>query len=115
MNRYLLDTNIVIYMLLGENDKLSRDVAYDVRDDSSQLYISTISVMELVYLYRAGRIDPKRKKFKTIESVIKTLENDFRITIKPFAKEHTRILVKLEIANLHNDPFDHAIISHAIT
>jgi len=71
--------------------------------------------MELVYLYRAGKIDPKRKKFKTIESVIKALENDFRITIKPFAKEHTKILAKLEIANLHNDPFDHAIISHAIT
>jgi len=116
MNRYLLDTNIVIFMLFGEDDKLSRDVSYAVKDDSSQLYISTISVMELVYLYRAGKIDnAKRKKYKTAFDLVQAIEDIFHITIKPFSKEHTKVLAKLEIANLHNDPFDHAIISHAIT
>jgi len=115
MDRYLLDTNIVVFMITGQDDEMSRDVHNIIKDYENQLYISTVSVMELIYLYRAGRIDQKRKRFKTALDLIQSIEDFLNIIIKPFAKEHTKTLSKLEIANNHNDPFDHAIISHAIT
>jgi len=116
MGRYLLDTNIVISIITVELDNLSTDVFSIIDDNSNQLYVSSVSVTELVQLYRIRKIDnAKRKKYKTAFDLVQAIEDIFRITIKPFAKEHTKVLAKLEIANLHNDPFDHAIISHAIT
>ena len=57
----------------------------------------------------------KPKKYKTADELLIAIETDFFIKILPFAKEHIQILSKLKIATGHNDPFDHSIISHAIT
>jgi len=116
MDRYLLDTNVLVCLISGEYDKISPDVFSILKDYESQLYVSSVSVIELLQLYRIGKIDNrKRKKYKTALELQQAIENEFNIIIKPFAKEHTKTLSKLEIANNHNDPFDHAIISHAIT
>jgi len=116
MGRYLLDTNIVVSMVSGELDNLSPDVFSIVDDYSNQLHISSVSVMELIQLHRIGKIDNvKRRKYETALELLQAIEEVFNITIKPFAKEHTLTLSKLTITNGHNDPFDHAITSHAIT
>jgi len=94
---------------------MSRDVFSIVKDYGSELYVSSVSVVELVQLHRIGKIDQKRKKFKVTEDLVRVIEDVFHITIKPFSKEHAITLSRLSIANGHNDPFDHAIISHAIT
>ena len=47
--------------------------------------------------------------------MVKAIEEDLYIEILPFTKEHSYTMAKLEIAIGHNDPFDHSIISHAIT
>ena len=43
------------------------------------------------------------------------IENEFYIEIISFKKQHTKTLSQLYLARNHNDPFDHAIIAHAIT
>jgi len=115
MNKYLLDTNILVFLISGELDNLSSDVSYIVDSYENQLYTSSVCIMELIQLYNVGRIERKRKKYKTALELIQSIEKDFSITTKPFAKEHTLTLSKLQIVDNHNDPFDHAIISHAIT
>lgn len=47
--------------------------------------------------------------------MVKAIEDEFFIEILSFNKNHTKTLSKLQIADGHNDPFDHSIISHAIT
>jgi tRNA(fMet)-specific endonuclease VapC len=113
MSRYLLDTNIITFMLLSEPDKLSYETTEIIDDYNSQLYTSSISVMELMQLYRIGKI--KTKKYKTATALYDAIESEFYIKILPFAKQHTATLSKLKIADGHNDPFDHSIISQAIT
>jgi len=116
MDRYLLDTNVLVSLISGEYDRIAPDVFSILKDYENQLYVSSVSVVELLQLYRIGKIDnTKRKKYKTALELQQAIEKEFYITIKPFAKEHTLTLSKLTIANGHNDPFDHAIISHAIT
>jgi len=112
--RYLLDTNIVVFMLLGEHDSISSDVLYATNDSSSQIYTSSISITEIVHLHRVGKISSK--KYKTSLQMIRATEDELNIVIRPFAKEHAEMLAKLEITDKkHNDPADHAIIAHAIT
>jgi len=115
MDRYLLDTNVLVRLVTGEHDRISPDILSIIDDYNNQMYVSTVSVMELIQLHRIGKIDKKRKKFKVTEDLVRVIEKDFNIVIKPFAKEHAFTLSKLQVADNHNDPFDHAIISHAIT
>lgn len=113
MERYLLDTNILTFLILGEYDAIAKDTACILEDASNVLYVSSVSVSELLQLYRIKKIKPKQ--FKNAQELHDTIENDFYIKILPFAKEHTATLSKLSVVENHNDPFDHAIISHAIT
>lgn len=46
---------------------------------------------------------------------MKAVEDVFYIKILPFSRKHLLTLSKLEIATKHKDPFDQAIIAHAIT
>ncbi len=113
MSRYLLDTNILVFLLLSELDNISNDIKQIVDDYNNQLYTSSISVLELLQLYRIKKIHSKN--YKTATDLYTSIEKDFNIKIIPFNKEHSKTLSKLKIASAHNDPFDHAIISQAIT
>jgi len=114
MERYLLDTNILVFMVSGESDNISKDVQHILYDLNNQLYTSSVAVAELLQLYRLNKIQQK-EKFKNASELVAVLEADFYITILPFSKEHISTLAKLNIAAGHNDPSDHSIISHAIT
>jgi tRNA(fMet)-specific endonuclease VapC len=113
MSRYLLDTNILVYVILADFDNLSDEIKDILLDYENQLYTSSISVLELLQLHRIKKI--QTKKYKTATEVYNAIENEFYIKILPFAKQHIETLSKLKIAVSHNDPFDHSIISHAIT
>ena len=113
MGRYLLYTNIVVFMLLSNSDELSGETNNIIDSFDCQLYTSSICVMELIQLYRIGKI--KTKKYKTVTALCDAIESEFFIEILPFTKEHTQTLSKLKVVEGHNDPFDHSIISHAIT
>ncbi len=113
MSRYLLDTNIVIFLLLSELDNISDEIKNILTDTNNLLYTSSISTIELLQLHRIKKI--QIKKYKTTTDLFHAIENEFYIQILPFAKQHTETLSTLKIANSHNDPFDHSIISQAIT
>ncbi|MBD1432895.1 type II toxin-antitoxin system VapC family toxin [Sphingobacterium sp. DN00404] len=113
MARYILDTNILAFFVSGEYDNISPDVAMILGDHANQLYVSSVSVTELLQLYRIGKIKPKQ--YKTTQQLQDAIQKDFYIKILAFGEEHTKTLSRLDITGGHNDPFDHAIISHAIT
>lgn len=59
MARYLLDTNILVYLLLKEEDNISNETNTTIDDYNSQIYTSSICVMEIIQLYRIGKIKSK--------------------------------------------------------
>lgn len=113
MSRYLLDTNILVYVLLKEFDNISPETSYIIADYSNQLYTSSIAVMEVLQLYRIKKI--KSKDFKNANELYSAIEKGYNIHILPFTEKHINTLSKLKIATDHNDPFDHSIIAHAMT
>jgi len=113
MGRYLLDTNIVVFMLLSEHDSISRDVLAIVTDYDSELYTSSIVMAELLQLHRLGKI--KSKAYKTSLDMFRAVEEELTVKILSFGREHARTLARLDILPDHKDPTDHQIIAHAIT
>lgn len=112
--RYLIDTNIFVYIVL-EPDSLSKDVMSILEDSNTLLYISAESVRELIVGFRNKRLGSKR--WKSAEEMVKSIEEDYFVTILPLKKEHMETYSRLRIneAQGHKDPSDHVIIAHAIT
>lgn len=113
IKRHLLDTNILVFLITGDLDEISRDVNALLSDYENLFDTSSISVMELIQLHRVGKLT--LKKGETIQGVINKLQVEAGIKIVSFEAKHTETLSKLEVIDGHNDPFDHAIISQAIT
>lgn len=112
MNRYLLDTNILVFLVTGEIDEISSDLSGIFDDYNNVFETSSVSIMELIQLYRIGKI--RFKRGQNIESILESIRNDLFIKIVPFGEKHIYTMSKLDVKDGHNDPFDHAIISHAI-
>lgn len=114
MTRYLLDTNIFIYWVT-EFDSLSDDVQMLLNEPDAQLYISSASVMEMVVGYNNHSFDTRR--WKSAEEMVRSINEEFYIDVLPFKEEHLLTFARLRanVAKGHKDPFDHMIISHAIT
>ena len=114
MTRYLLDTNIFIYRAT-DFDSLNNDVQLALNEPDVLLYISSASVMEMVVGYNNRSFDTRR--WKSAQEMVESIQKEYYIDILPFKEEHliTFAMLRANIAKGHKDPFDHMIISHAIT
>ena len=112
--RYLIDTNIFVYAVI-DRDSLDRDVTAILQEPDTVLYMSAESVRELIEGYRNKGLCSKR--WKSVEAMVTSIEQEFYIKILPLKKEHMQTYARLEIneAQGHKDPSDHVIIAHAIT
>lgn len=48
MSRYLLDTNVLVFFILGETENLTTEITSILNDYNNQLYASSVSVLELL-------------------------------------------------------------------
>ncbi|MBQ8153772.1 MAG: PIN domain-containing protein [Prevotella sp.] len=112
--RYLLDTNIFIFLAL-DMDSVSEDVFDILNEPDAVLCMSTESVKELIVAFNNKGLGHKR--WKTADIMVESIEKDFFIQILPLKKEHMETFSRLRVnsAQGHKDPSDHVIISHAIT
>ncbi|GHT01586.1 twitching motility protein PilT [Bacteroidia bacterium] len=110
MARYLVDTNIVLFALHNPKELESR-VLDIVTGYNYQLYISTVSVQEIIHLYKRNKIKTTWKKVEDILPGIEAL--NFKLL--PVKREHLATYSGLSTLISHNDPCDHVIISQAIT
>ena len=114
MRRYLLDTNIFIY-LSTDRENLDSDVFSILSEPDTLMYISTESVRELIIAYNNKGWG--NKKWKTAEDMVRSIEETYFVEILPIAKDVMQMYSRLNVnkAMNHKDPSDHVIISHAMT
>ena len=112
--RYLLDTNIFIY-LSTNRENLSLDVISMLSESDALLYISAESVRELIIAYNNKGLG--NKQWKTAEDMVRSIEETYFVEILPIAKDvmQTYSLLSVNKTMNHKDPSDHVIISHAMT
>jgi len=108
--RFLIDTNIFLFAM-RERDKLHKDVLDIITDYENKIYISSESIKEIILLLRAGKIE--KPTWKTTEDIFASVE-EYGFTVDYIKKEHIIALGRIEPIPDHKDPFDHAIIAHAI-
>ena len=104
--KLLLDTHIWVWSFL-EQDKLAPDVKKGLTDNANQLYLSPLSLCELLFLCMKGRIQlPHEPLIWVAEALSKT----------PVTEAQVSNDVALETARFqlpHRDPCDQLLVATA--
>lgn len=107
MNRYLLDTHIVLW-LAGKTNKLSKNVLETLINPDNTIYFSPVNLWEVAIKNRQNRHDFQ----VNIDKLHKLLlANDF--TELSLTSKHVQQLVQLPLH--HKDPFDRILIAQAVS
>lgn len=109
--RYLVDTNIVVFLLAGDRESVHADVLQLFDDFSNTFYVSSLTIIELIYLFEHKKI---KTCHKTSEELCKAIEEDLYFQILHTKNEHLQVYSRLKTAENHKDQIDHFIISQAI-
>lgn len=111
--RYLIDTNIFIY-LATDMQSLNNDIKSILQECDTRLYMSCESVKELIVAFRNKGIG--NKYWNSAEDIISYIKDEANITILPVTMDVMEQYASLELNERenHKDPSDHVIISHAL-
>jgi PIN domain nuclease of toxin-antitoxin system len=104
--KLLLDTHIWIWLVL-EPSRISQQVTSHVQNTANELWLSPISVWEVLLLHRKGRILPDVE----IDSWISKTLRSFPVNEANVTLEVARQVGRLQLA--HRDPADHFLVATA--
>lgn len=112
--RLLLDTNIYVFMV-NDRQSLTKDVSELIEDPENLKYLSIVSLQELITAFRTKKL--LSNIWKSEAEMISFVLNDPSVEIDNTDINVIRTLAALQIneAQDHKDPFDHIIISQAIS
>lgn len=114
MNRYLLDTHIVIGLLTGNNDSLPDEIREDIESFRYRYYVSAASLVEMT--------DKQQKKNEvivpgTIDEWLRLLDQRaidvLDITSEIVCRFNKEGIPESQLQQ-HKDPFDRLIIATAL-
>jgi PIN domain nuclease of toxin-antitoxin system len=104
--KLLLDTCTFLWLAGGQS--LSPAAAAAVRDPVNDVYLSAVSVWEIVTKHRAGRL-PLPEPPGTLIPAERRLRG-----VTALAFDEASALFALKLPPLHRDPFDRMLIAQAI-
>ena len=107
MNRYLLDTHVLLWCLL-EPERLSEKVAREVDNPANELWISPITTWEIMILAEKGRIELNTDPTAWMESVLNA------VPFRQAALNHEVAMKSRGIQLPHQDPADRFIAASAV-
>lgn len=104
MTKLLLDTNVVIWLLLGDRDAVSDQVTEFLLDEDNSISVSAVSTWEIAIKRSLGKLDIDASWAKTLTHL--------RFDQMPITAEHAAMVERLPWH--HRDPFDRLLIAQAI-
>jgi len=104
----LLDTNVFLWCITGQQSKLSKKAFEAIEDPSNSRWLSAISLWEIAIKVGAGKLDlPKNADY------LRTHMNLLRIgRVVPVEAAHA--LADFGLPRYHRDPFDRMLVAQAL-
>lgn len=105
--RILLDTHIFLWFISGDT-QLSTDVRDAIRDPDNEVYLSAISVWEILVKYQLGKL-PLPEHPETYLPKQRDLHQ-----ILSLALDENTVIQLAKLPPLHRDPFDRMLVCQAL-
>ncbi len=106
--RLYLDTNVLTFLVTGQQDRIGDDARELITDYANTLHTSVICLHELSYLLATGKVK-RGREWKGGVSVADRVR-EFGISIEPVTERHVRQEETLPLLERHKDP----IVAQAI-
>lgn len=104
--KYLLDTHIWLWSLL-EPDRIGSGAATILQDDDNELYVSPVTLWEIMILAERGRIELHPTPEERIEEALR------RSPVKEAKLSHAIAVKSRQVEVPHQDPADRFIAATA--
>ena len=111
---YLLDTHILIWLLTNSSE-LKSGTRNVLLDTNNTFRVSFESLREITIKAKLNKPDFQLLNGLTISTLASDLQHKFNIDLLSVKIKHLQQLQNLVAAPNHNDPFDHLLISQAIS
>ncbi len=105
--KLLLDTHIFLWFINGDK-RLSDDMQQGIRDPDNEVYLSVVSLWEVVVKYQLGKLSLPEAP----ESYLPVQRQKHQIASLPLDETSVSQLAKLPF--IHRDPFDRMLICQAM-
>ncbi len=109
MNRYLLDTHVVLWILF-DVDKIPISTLEIIKDIDNEIFISAASFWEISIKYNLNKLDINNFNVSELPKIF--TEQGYKIM--SISSNETATLWQLKLDH-HKDPFDRILIWQAIT
>lgn len=103
MKRLLLDTNVVLWLLLGDRKAVSEKARAALADERNAIWVSAVSVWEIAIKRSLGKLTIEDQWSRTLTSL------DF--DPMPVTAQHAERVEHLPWH--HRDPFDRLLVAQA--
>lgn len=113
--RYYLDTNILVFLITGQDDEIQPGVKETIFDYANRMLASSVCVHELIYLYQIDKLPFRRKTNAPSSSEVLSWLDDMGIEVVAVDKRHLQRFSELPVQPDHRDPNDRLIIAQAIS
>jgi PIN domain nuclease of toxin-antitoxin system len=104
MNRFLLDTNILLWYFWGSNRVAS--VRELIESDVTDIFYSPVSLWEIATKIRNGKLN------HNLEGLYDYAQK-YDFTELPLTSDCLKAY--LQLPHIHKDPFDHILLAQALT
>jgi PIN domain nuclease of toxin-antitoxin system len=105
--RILLDTHIFLWFISGDT-QLSTDVRDAIRNPDNEVYLSAISVWEILVKYQLGKLPlPERPEIYLPKQ--RDLHQIFSLAL-----DENSVAQLVNLPPLHRDPFDRMLVCQAL-
>ncbi|SEC03296.1 PIN domain nuclease, a component of toxin-antitoxin system (PIN domain) [Paramicrobacterium humi] len=101
--RLLLDTNVVLWLLLGDRSRIPQAIVDRIEDTGNAVLVSAASVWEIAIKRSLGKLE--------IEDRWPRALNSLGFDHRPVTAEHAAAVEKLPW--IHGDPFDRLLLAQA--
>lgn len=105
--RILLDTHIFLWYISGDK-RLSDKIKNEVQDATNEVYLSTVSLWEIIVKYQLGKLPlPHPPEIYIAEQREKHL-------IASLSLDEQSVAQLANLPSIHRDPFDRMLICQAL-
>jgi PIN domain nuclease of toxin-antitoxin system len=109
MKSYLLDTQIILW-ILTKNNRLNDTVSKLVEDIDNPVYFSQISLYEIAIKQKIGKLPEVTKNVMMIFRQLIADGYDF----VPISNQHIEAYQQVPLYDNHRDPFDRLLLATAL-
>jgi PIN domain nuclease of toxin-antitoxin system len=107
MRAAILDTHVFIWMD-AEPTRVSPTVLGDLRDPNCMIYLSVVSVWEIIVKVRKGKLQLRAD----VEQIVAEQQKTNPLALLPLTYDHA--LANRSLPLLHKDPFDRMLVAQAV-